>query len=101
MLHISKSPRTRKYIVATLASNHLEVSASQPKGLASRKGVIKNIRSQMKTFNSPFVFVQDNTLQVPVVLKVTRDTVTKTKEKLVKPYIPGPDPKVKKAKKKK
>lgn len=101
MLHISKSPKTKNYVVASIASNSLEVSASQPRGLKSRKGVYKNIRSQMKMFNSPFVLVQDNTLAVPAILKITRDTVTVTKEKLTKPYIPGPDPKVKKKAKKK
>ena len=99
MLHISKSPKTKRYFVATVATNHLEVSCSQPTGLAGRKSVFKNIRSQMKTFNSPFVFVQDNSLQVPVVLKVLpKSTLVMKGMKLAKAYIPGPNPKAKKKK---
>ena len=99
MLQLSKSPKNKKWYVATMASNHLELSATQPKGLASRKGAIKNIRSQLKSFNTTSVLVQDNTGHKSVVYNITADKIEKTEVAAVKPYVPGPPPAKKKVKK--
>ena len=82
-----------------MASKHLELSATQPKGLASRKGAIKNIRSQLKSFNTTSVLVQDNTGHKSVVYNITADKIEKTEVAAVKPYVPGPPPAKKKVKK--
>lgn len=88
MLHLSKN-KAGKLFVATLASNHLQLSCSQPKGLASRKGAIKNIRAQLRTFGSESTLVQDNTNGTPVVLRVHQDRIEKTLISTSKPYVPA------------
>lgn len=90
MLHLSRSPKNKKYYVAALAKNHLELVASQPKGLSSHRAAIKNIRAQMKVFDVPYVLVQDNTLPVPMIIKVRTTTIVAVPyRKTYKPYMPG------------
>jgi hypothetical protein len=101
MIHISKSPKTGRFYVGTLAPNFLELSASQPSGLSSRRAAVKNIRSQMKAWDAKQVRVQDNTRDKPAYLMVTPTRTSVITIASGKPYIPGRDQGKKNIKKKK
>lgn len=90
MIHIAK--KNKRFYVSNVSRNHEAVSASQPRGLGTRKGVIKNIRAHMKLYGTSAVngvLVQDDTAEPSVVLQVTHGGVTRTTKKPGKPYVPG------------
>lgn len=59
MIHIAKSAHTGLFHTATIATNGEELSSSE--GLSSKENAIKNISAHLESWQTHFVFVQDDT----------------------------------------
>jgi hypothetical protein len=96
MVHISKSRKTGKYHVGTKGVSRL-LSSAEANGFNTKKGTHKNIAAQMRIFNSPGIYVQDNTMREIVVFRMRLYGPNLSKFELIKApnvkpkkaYVPG------------
>ena len=88
MIHLTK--KNGMFHVTYMAANHEVISQSQPKGLTTRKGAFKNVRSHMKSFRTPGdVLVQDDTVSPSIILAVNQNSITRTQARPNSVYVPG------------
>lgn len=92
MIHISKSSKTGKFHVGVVADARNQELLASSEGVAHRSNAIKNIRAQMKVFDTSLVRVQDNTGKVIKLILLSCDSqiiLNSDLHTLQKPYVPG------------
>ncbi len=92
MIQISKSPVTGLFHVGTIANARNQENLSASEGVKHRSNAIKNIRAQMKVFDTSPVIVQDNTGKVVKLISLSYDSqiiLNSDAHKLQTPYVPG------------
>ena len=90
MIHISKSQKTGKFHIGRIADAKNQELLSSSEGVTHRSNAIKNIRANMKVWNSSDVLVQDNTGKKPKIILVTQKSqLVSDSTKFETPYEPG------------
>lgn len=90
MIHISKSQKTGKFHIGSIADAKNQELLSSSEGVTHRSNAIKNIRANMKVWNSSDVLVQDNTGKKPKIILVTQKSqLVSDSTKFETPYEPG------------
>ena len=90
MIHILKSQKTGKFHIGSIADAKNQELLSSSEGVTHRSNAIKNIRANMKVWNSSDVLVQDNTGKKPKIILVTQKSqLVSDSTKFETPYEPG------------